>query len=289
MTLPRLSRRAVLRSAAVIGLSAPLAGFTWVEAMLAPRAEPWPHWSEADDGNRATIDHALWTAFLARYVVTSGDGVNRLRYGEVSNRDAQALNAYIERLTALPVGRFARSEQLAYWINLYNARTVRLILDHYPLASIMELNISPGLLSSGPWGKKLLSVDGVALSLNDIEHRILRPGWADNRLHYALNCASVGCPNLAATAFSVANTERLLAAGAQAYVNHPRGVRLDGGAVVASKVYAWFKADFGGDDRGVLDHLRLHAAPELKASLAAASAISSYEYDWSLNDARGSS
>jgi len=263
-----------------------LTGFNWVEVMLAPKSEVWPRWSEHDNSNTAKIDHSIWTAFLTLHVAPDDKGINRLRYADVSKRDRAALEDYVGFLTALPIGSYARSEQLAYWINLYNARTVALVLESYPLASIMKLNISPGLLSFGPWGKKLMTVEGIGLSLNDIEHRILRPGWTDNRIHYALNCASLGCPNLQPAAFTVANMEALLVSGARAYINHPRGVTVDKqGRVTVSKIYAWFKQDFGGDERGVLAHLREHAEPALRKSLDGVTEIDAYAYDWSLNDA----
>jgi len=278
------TRRHFLRATGVVGLSLPLSGFTWLEAMLAPKAEPWPLWTQHDNTNTARIDHTPWTAFLATYVQPSADGINRVRYAEVSDFDGRGLSGYLDYLTALPIAGYARAEQRAYWINLYNARTVRLVLDHYPLDSIFKLDISPGLLSFGPWGKKLVMVGGIELSLNDIEHRILRAGWSDNRLHYALNCASLGCPNLQPAAFTRANSERLLVDAAGAYINHPRGVSVAGGALTASKIYAWFKADFGDYDAAVVAHFRRYARPELKAALDGVTAISAYEYDWSLND-----
>lgn len=94
------------------------------------------------------------------------------------------------------------------------------------------------------------------MSLDDIEHRILRPIWQDNRIHYALNCASLGCPNLAPVAYTAANTEALLERGAREYVNHPRGVSFEHGALVVSSLYLWFKADFGGGKDGIMRHIR---------------------------------
>ena len=253
--------------------------------MLAPKAEPWPRWTQHDNGSTAKIDHTMWTAFLATYVAGADDGINRVRYADVSAFDLKSLDEYLAYLTALPISTYARLEQVPYWINLYNARTVRLILAHYPITSIMKLNISPGWLSSGPWDKKLMTVEGIDLSLNDIEHRILRAGVSDNRIHYALNCASLGCPNLQPAAFTPDNMEDWLSGGARMYINHPRGVTIGDDGVVASKIYAWFKQDFGNDDRAVLDHLEMYADAPLKSALDEATSILSYAYDWNLNDA----
>ena len=97
-----------------------------------------------------------------------------------------ALNAYVENLSRMPINDFNRAEQKAFWINLYNALTVKVVLAAYPVKSIRDIAISPGLFARGPWGKKLIEIDGETVSLNDIEHRILRPIWRDPRLHYAL-------------------------------------------------------------------------------------------------------
>ena len=119
---------------------------------------------------------------------------------------------------------------------------------------------------------------------DDIEHRILRPLWREPRTHYAINCASIGCPNLMREAFTAGNTEALLDAGARAYVNHPRGVTVAGDNLVVSSIYDWFQVDFGGSDKGVIRHLRQYAEPALEARLQRFDSIDDDEYDWSLND-----
>jgi hypothetical protein len=168
-------------------------------------------------------------------------------------------------------------------VNLYNALTVRVVLDHYPVASIRDIDISPGLFADGPWRKPLITVQGEDVSLDDIEHRILRPIWRDPRIHYAVNCASIGCPDLQAEAFTAANTERLLEKAARDYINHPRGVRVDRSGVTLSSIYNWFASDFELDG-GVLGHVRRYASADLRARLEGVETIDGYAYDWSLND-----
>ncbi len=168
---------------------------------------------------------------------------------------------------------------------LYNALTVKVVLDHYPVDGIRDIDFSPGLFADGPWDKKLVEIEGEDVSLNDIEHRILRPIWRDPRIHYAVNCASIGCPNLQPTAFTAANTDALLAAAAQAYVNHPRGARVEGGKLIVSSIYVWFQEDFGGNDAGVISHLRRYADPGLRSRLSRIERIGDHFYDWSLNGA----
>ncbi|MEO6666927.1 MAG: DUF547 domain-containing protein [Nitrospiria bacterium] len=241
-------------------------------------------WDVSRPASATQVDHTAWDQLLASYVVADHpSGINRLRYTGVTAADRQALKQYLTQLQTVKARELRKPEQKAYWINLYNALTVDVMLDHMPVSSIMDVAISPGLLSRGPWGKKLVTVEGQAVSLDDIEHRILRPIFKDPRVHYAVNCASLGCPNLQPTAFTSANMEALLDRAARDYVNHPRGVTVKDGRVVVSSIYVWFQSDFGGDDAGVLAHLRRYAQDDLKARLAGATTISDHTYDWSLN------
>ena len=260
-------------------------GIASFQALFAPSADLWERWQAHDPASTATIDHSPWDRLLATYVVRGRDGIARFAYGRVTEADRAVLDAYVGGLAATPISRYARPDQRAYWINLYDALTVQVVLDHYPVASIMDIDISPGLFAKGPWDRKLLEIEGEPVSLNDIEHRILRPIWRDPRLHYALNCASLGCPNLAPTAYTAANGEAMLDAGARAYVNHPRGARIDDGRLTVSSLYAWYQEDFGGNDAGIIAHLRRYAAPPLATALAGIDTIADHAYDWSLNDA----
>ena len=252
-------------------------------AQAAPSAELWEKWLTFDAASTRSVDHTAWDGLLKTYVSTHPDGLNRVAYGAVTDTDKAKLSDYIGRLSATPVGMLNRAEQQAFWINLYNALTVQVVLDHYPIASIMDISISPGFFSKGPWGKKLISVAGEPVSLDDIEHRILRPIWKDPRLHYAVNCASVGCPNLIARAYRADDMDAMLTANARAYTNSPYGVRIDAGKVVASKIYDWFQADFGGNEKGVLAHLLKYADGPTKVALEQARGIDDYDYDWRLN------
>jgi hypothetical protein len=175
-------------------------------------------------------------------------------------------------------------EQLVFWINLYNALTVKVILEHYPVESIRNIDISPGFFSNGPWGKKFIKIENVKISLNDIEHRILRPIWKDPRIHYAVNCASIGCPNLQKFAFTAENVENLLTKAAKEYINHPRGVKVDDGELTVSSIYIWFSSDFGSSDIEILSHLKQYASPGLRIQLEDFNKISSHDYDWTLNN-----
>lgn len=259
-------------------------------ALAAPKADLWDYWLTHDPHSTLTVDHSPWNRFLDTYLVPGKDSVNRIDYGEVSSTDKQALDRYIAGLAKTAVSRLDRPEQQAYWINLYNALTVQLILDQYPVESIRDINISPGLFaglfSKGPWDKDLVTIEGQEVSLNDIEHRILRPIWKDPRIHYTVNCAALGCPNLQPQAFTAANTAALMNKGAREYVNHPRGVRIEDDKLIVSSIYVWYQEDFGGSDRGVIEHLKHYAEPALRERLERFNRIADHRYDWSLNDVR---
>ncbi|MDP6953789.1 MAG: DUF547 domain-containing protein [Alphaproteobacteria bacterium] len=255
-------------------------------AQAAPSAELWDRWlAEAPDSERS-IDHGPWQVLLDRYLVPADDGVNRFDYAAVGETDVGALHGYLDALATTPISDCARDEQLPYWINLYNALTVRVILEHYPVDGIRDIDTSPGFFSDGPWGQVLLSIEGEEISLDDIEHRILRPIWQDPRLHYVLNCASVGCPQLNAEAFTRANAERLLDESARAFVNHSRGVAIGRRGLTLSSLYDWYGDDFGEDEAGILAHIADYAAPPLAEALASGAEVYDYDYDWRLNDVR---
>jgi len=250
-------------------------------AWAAPSAELWERWTQHDPASSQTIDHSAWGSLLDGNLIKHNTGVNHFQYELVSQTDKDNLNDYLVYLTKVKISQYNRNEQRAYWINLYNALTVNVVVRNLPVRTIKE--ISSGFFSGGPWKKKLVKIEGEELSLDDIEHRILRPIWRDPRLHYAVNCASIGCPNLQAKAFTAANSESLLDKGARDYINHPRGVKIgNSGQLQVSSIYVWFSDDFGGE-AGVLKHFRQFAEPPLANALQRVSAIDDDYYNWNLN------
>jgi len=262
-----------------------LLGVSSLETLFAPKKDPWPHWEEHDPASGYRVDHSGWEALLKRYLRLGDDGISRFDYAGLNLRDRDRLDAYLDLLSKTPVSSLDRAEQLAYWINLYNALTVRTVAEAYPVKSIRDIDISPGLFADGPWGKTLIEVEEQPLTLNDIEHRILRPLWEDPRVHYALNCASLGCPNLDKRSYRAAEMDEMLDAGARNYVNSSRGFWRKGNRVGVSSIYVWFKVDFGGNDSGILEHLRRYANPDLAKRLEGVNRIDDHGYDWRLNDA----
>ncbi len=250
-------------------------------------AESWPEawsiWSVSDESVETTIDHSAWGEFLGRYVQAHAGGINLVAYADVTSADRKSLQAYLKQLSEQDPRQLRKAEQLPYWINLYNALTAEVVLRNPDKSSIRDMG--EGFFSSGPWGDKLIEIAGESLSLDDIEHRILRPIWRDQRIHYAVNCASISCPNLAVVPYTTENVEEMLGDAEIIYINHPRGVSFDArGRLTLSKIFSWYSGDFAGDEAGLLQYLSTrHAAAA--AELREYAGRVRYDYDWNLNSA----
>ncbi|MCF8780432.1 DUF547 domain-containing protein [Vibrio sp. IRLE0018] len=241
----------------------------------APKANLWPYWQTFDESSTIQISHQPWQSLLDSYLIRR-DEHTLFRYAAVSNEDKQRLKQYLAKLAEYDPRTLNRSEQYAYWVNLYNAVTVDLILDNYPIKSITKLG---GLFSFGPWDEKVVTINGYDITLNDIEHRVLRPIWNDPRTHYAVNCASLGCPNLQPQAFTASNSEALLEQAAREFIASRKGVTLQGNKAQLSSIYDWFAEDFGGKAR-LFEHIGRYSSQYRDFSGKV-----NFEYDWRLNSA----
>ena len=248
------------------------------EAAAVPDPIAWNFWNV--QGNVSQVDHGPWQRFLDGYLVASPDGINRVRYSAVSAEDRAALSAYVKAMATLDPRVLTRAAQQAYWINLYNALTVQVVLEYPRKRSILRMGRK--LLSIGPWDDELVRIQGQHLTLNDIEHRILRPLYQDERVHFAVNCASVGCPNLATQAYTTANLELLLNQQMHDYLAHDRGLRLEDGKLIASSIFDWYRVDFGNQEPVVRAWLAKRRSALAKVLLDPDIDLE-YDYDWALN------
>ncbi len=245
------------------------------------KASEFDRFSRHNSDAEAVINHDFWDLFLEKYVYKATNGVNFVDYNLAKTESLDGLNNYLETLSHLDVTKHNKPEQMAYWINLYNALTVKTVLDAYPVESIKE--IDGGFFNRGPWKDKRITVMELELSLDDIEHQILRAFHTDPRIHYAVNCASIGCPDLAMSAYKGVILEQQLTQSAEAFINHPRGVEVEDGELFLSSIFSWYADDFGDDEKEIIDHIRQFANPDLKASLVAIEEISDYDYNWQIN------
>jgi Protein of unknown function, DUF547 len=231
-----------------------------------------------------TADHLAFDTILKQYVSLDTAGYASVNYSALSGQRS-AVDSYVASLIAIDPRQLSRSEAHAFWINLYNAKTLSIMLENWPVKSIRNINLGGGgFFGKGPWSKKLMTISGTEVSLDDIEHGIIRPIFNTPLSHYALNCASYSCPNLMPRAYTAANLKNQMRESATLYINHPRGLAIKDGEITASKIYSWYAGDFGGKSK-LKQHWMGFAKPELAAQIEAAS-IGGYDYDWTANVAR---
>lgn len=213
-----------------------------------------------------TIDHSKWTDVLQVYVAKNGN----VNYRDLQNNRI-VLNDYLNDLASnSPKDNWSNAETKAYWINAYNAYTVQLILDNYPLKSIKDLN--------DPWDQTFFKINGETMSLNTIEHKILRP-MGDPRIHFAIVCASQSCPKLLNYAYEPETLNDQLDEAAKEFINDASKNSLTASQITISKIFKWFKSDFpkGAAFINYLNNystLKIHPEPK----------INYQNYNWSLNE-----
>jgi len=229
------------------------------------------------------IDHSTWNTLLAKYV--DNNGFVDYRGWKSSAQDQQALDAYIQHLSsaAFPKGS-SREAQLAFWINAYNAVTVKGILREYPTTSIR--NHTAKLVGYNIWKDLQLLVGGRAYSLEAIEHKVLRK-MGEPRIHFAIVCASIGCPRLLNQAYTADKLNEQLTINTKAFFADPEKFKADTrtGTVQVSPILNWFAEDFGGSPAAQMKTIAPYVPASAQALVSSGRARVSYlDYDWGLND-----
>ena len=220
------------------------------------------------------VDNSVYAELLKKYV---NEGV--LDYQGFKNEEGK-LDQYLKVLEKTDSNKLSRNEQFAFYINAYNAWTIKLILSGYPgVKSIKEF----GSIFKSPWKKKLARIDGDMVTLDHIEHGILRPKYKDPRVHFAINCASKGCPPLRSEPYQGDVLDEQLNEMARAFINNPKHNRLEGEKLYASRIFKWFKEDFNDD---IVGFFQEYAQGDLKKGLDSNREeikVKYLSYDWSLN------
>lgn len=222
-----------------------------------------------------SMDHRIWTELLAASVGPD----DRVDYGEFATRSTE-LASYMKQLGKTPIAPLSRHEQAALYINAYNAFTIQLMLDYPDVGSIKDIP------SAKRWDDARWQLDrDRQLSLNQIEHQILRPEFADPRLHFALVCASTGCPRLRNEAYTGADLDRQLEEQAIHFFGEPRNLRWDESnkTLQVSELLDWFRSDFADSTAGLLERIRPWLPPEIPEGDLR---ITWLPYDWTINGPR---
>lgn len=222
-------------------------------------------------------DHKLWDELTKEHVTSQGF-VNYKGFIQ----DSTKLNKYLGMLSANhPTEKWTSDQRKAYWINAYNAFTVKLIIDNYPVESIKDLGGSIYKVNT-PWDIKFINIEGNEYDLNNIEHSILRKEWEDPRIHAAVNCASVSCPALRKGAFTAKNLDEQLDEQMNAFINDTSKNKITKDQLKLSKIFKWFTGDFKNVSPSVIAYLKEYSNVEISEDAE----IDYFEYDWALNDAQ---
>jgi len=214
------------------------------------------------------FDHSIWNVLLQRHVNDNGD-VDYKGF----KKDVNILESYLSMFSDhMPTETWNRNEVLAYWINAYNAFTVKLIIVNYPTNSIKDIK--------DPWGMRFFKLGEKWYNLSEVEHKILRK-MDEPRIHFAINCASFSCPKLLNTAFTATNLEAQLEAVTSNFINDPTRNKITGNSAELSQIFKWFKKDFTTQGN-LITYLNKYA----DTKLASSAKIGYLKYDWSLNEAK---
>lgn len=220
--------------------------------------------------------HSTYDKLLKTYVKRGGV----LYDSFISNPDdLKRLSDYIDRLEEINPTELPHENELAYWINLYNAATLELVLKHYPVESIKEI----GGPSNSPWKRNVVSIAGRELSLDEIENNIIRKRFYDARIHFALNCAAVGCPPLVNQAFEPEKLDMQLDEISHNVLNDNRWVRITHEEIQVTKLFQWYEEDFQQFSGSVREFIARYRPEDRIFLLDAKHVITFFDYDWQLN------
>jgi len=208
--------------------------------------------------------HEKWQSLLSKYVDQNG----WVDYKGFKNDEAN-LNAYLEELSNEDLSTYTATEKKAFFINAYNSFTIKLIVDNYPLKSILNLH------GGKTWDRKWISLAGTVYSLNEIEHQLLIRDFSDSRVHFAINCAAKSCPPLSNKAFTSSNVESSLNSLTKAFLSNKDYNEISSNSAELSKLFEWYAKDFGD--------VKAYINKYLGVSIQDKTNLKFKEYDWALN------
>lgn len=221
------------------------------------------------------VQHAEWDVLVKKHVSKNG----MVDY-QGFLKDKKQLQVYLDKLSAnRPTSKWSKNEKMAFWINAYNAFTVKLILDNYPIKSIKDIKRGIPFVNS-VWDIAFIPMGKEKIDLNYIEHSILRKEFKDPRIHAAINCASFSCPLLRNEAYYASRLDEQLNDAMRRFVNDSQRNQLDKSNIKISKIFSWFAGDFKLNGSSVVDYLNKYAKKRVQANAK----IDFLEYQWELND-----
>ncbi|MDP4581832.1 MAG: DUF547 domain-containing protein [Saprospiraceae bacterium] len=221
------------------------------------------------------VQHGEWDVLVKKHVSKNG----MVDY-QGFLKDKKQLQVYLDKLSAnRPTSKWSKNEKMAFWINAYNAFTVKLILDNYPIKSIKDIKRGIPFVNS-VWDIAFIPMGKEKIDLNYIEHTILRKEFKDPRIHAAINCASFSCPLLRNEAYYASRLDEQLNDAMRKFVNDSQRNQLDKSNIKISKIFSWFAGDFKLNGSSVVDYLNKYAKKRVQSNAK----IDFLEYQWELND-----
>ncbi len=230
--------------------------------------------NKMDEKKSKAINHERWSALLKKHVNNKGDVDYK---GFI--KDSAALNSYLKLLSDhAPDSSLTKNEKFAYWINAYNAFTVKLITENYPVKSIKDLGSTA--TKNSPWDKKFFTIGGKEMTLNNIEHDILRKQFNDPRLHFAINCASYSCPKLLNKAFEASILNKQLDARASDFLNDTTKNIITPAKAKLSSILLWYGDDFTKKGISKIEYINKYSRNKILTTAR----IDYLKYNWELNE-----
>jgi hypothetical protein len=252
------------------------AGTLTAVAVVVPGLNPVPMPTYAEAATGALVDHSAYDKLLKKHVNAQG-----LVDYKGFKADEATFNQYLAQLSKNPPAtNWSKADQMAYWINAYNAYTIRLILDHYPVQSIKDIGSKIKIpFVTTPWAAKFFIIGGEKMSLDNIEHGILRKKFDDPRIHFTLVCASISCPKLRNEAYTAAQLEKQLDDQGRDFLNNPAKNKISKSEAQLSKYFDWYKGDWQKNGQSVVKWVNRYSTTKIDDNTK----LTYLDYNWNLN------
>lgn len=231
----------------------------------------------AENASAAPVDHSAFDRLLKKYVNEKG----LVNYKGFKS-EMKAFDQYLDMLSKNPpASSWSKKEEMAYWINAYNAFTIKTILKHYPVQSIKDIGSKIQIpFVNTPWAEKFFAIGGEKMSLDNIEHGTLRKKFDDPRIHFALVCASISCPRLRNEAFTAEKLDAQLDDQGEEFLNNSAKNKISKDQARLSKYFDWYKGDWNNNGQSVVKWVNKYSTTDITSNTK----IEYLDYNWNLNE-----
>ncbi len=238
-------------------------------------------WNDFEPSSLIDLDHSPFSEILNKYVISDHpSGIARFNYEAVTEADYAKLERYLDFLQIMEPRQLTQAEAKAYWINLYNAATLRFVVK--AVANGRASKIRARGLPARRWRQKIITISEQRLSLEDIMHGVIRPMYNDRRVHYALFFCTLGGADMPKEAFDGDNNEALLTSLETSFLQHSRAVRIEGDSLMLSEIFKQYDTDFATNRRDLIEYLKQRVPDPVAQAMSGVNRIR-YDYDETVN------